>query len=168
MQVLILLGKKADRVPVCLYCGLDGVELQKAADLARSTGEFVEIGRSTNPMTAPLPVSPSPTKVSGIPKFPERKSAKKVEVSNPPKHIEKFESDLARQRKDRFKVSVDVGPKGVSEAALKTAAEVVEKIAALKPKGPPSRPPSPAAAESTETTATTIADNQQENNETVQ
>jgi hypothetical protein len=76
MRALILIGSKRTKdkglVPECLYCGLDGVELQTAADKAAASGEYAEIGRLIHPVAAPMPIDPTPTTIT-TPTFPRPK-----------------------------------------------------------------------------------------------
>ncbi len=106
MNVLILVGKR--RTPegaiesVGLYCGTDGVALAEAAEKAAETKSFYEIGKIVNPSVTPMPIVPSVIKQT-TPVFPRLKAKEHVKVAKGTKHIEDLESDLARQRLDRFK-----------------------------------------------------------------
>jgi hypothetical protein len=117
MRALILVGWKAvdgkGLVPENLYCGLDGVELDKAAQAAAETREFAYLGRLTNPSFAAVSVDPTPI-VRTTPKFPREEAAKlrNHKGSKAPAHIQKQEDELSEQRKKRLQFD----PKGAPDA----------------------------------------------------
>ncbi len=105
MKAFILVGTKQSAsgpVPECLYCGLDGVELEKMAKLAAESKEYTFLGRLVNPSCAPMPIDPTPT-VGTTPKFPrnvEKLQAQRLQPS--PQYIRDRDNKLAKQRQDRL------------------------------------------------------------------
>lgn len=55
----MILGWKKDGVPEGLYCGLDGVKAGQIAAKAQASGEYIRMGRLTNPSYTPLPCFPT-------------------------------------------------------------------------------------------------------------
>ena len=68
----MILGWKADGEPEGLYCGLYGVAAGKVAAKAQASGEYVRMGRLTNPSYTPLPCHPvAKAKVPPLPQKPD-------------------------------------------------------------------------------------------------
>lgn len=108
MQALILIGAKRGkdgaRIIECLYCGLNGVELQEMADLAAKSGEYEQIGKLVNPQTTPMPISGTKT-VGTTPTFPRPKELPKPKIAPKPEHMQKADDLTAKLRAERLKVS---------------------------------------------------------------
>lgn len=66
MRAILVLGWKAVDKPELLYCGIDGVSANRAADSARESGAYVKLGKLVNPSVVPLPHVPFPKPASPV------------------------------------------------------------------------------------------------------
>jgi hypothetical protein len=104
MNALILIGVKKSKSglqPESLYCGLDGVELEKAATDAAATKEYVFIGKIVNPSCTPMPIDPTPT-TRTTPEFNRPKAHKPAQPKGQPKHMQERDDLIAKQRAERL------------------------------------------------------------------
>ncbi len=121
MNALILIGVKRTpkgRVVENLYTGLDGDALATAAEKARKSKAYVEIGRITNPNHTPMAIDPHETEAT-TPVFvrPKAKEAPK-DMNKTPAHM--LERD-AQERNRRARLAASTpkeDPKASEEGSL--------------------------------------------------
>ena len=137
LRLLVLAGwKKSETglLPVSLYFGTSGVDLQAAADAATKTGSYVAIRKIINPAGVPCPVIVDPVPQTPKVATPEAKKPVAQQTKSKAQEAHEAEKKTAEEKRlaalDKNAADMETARQGAAFAELngKTKAQLVEML----------------------------------------